>query len=1151
MHPTSFFHSFLTRLILIFIVIFCMNLNVFAADDITQDEVKRYLRNTYHAIDAIGGVDSLLDQALTQTMHGPRAPIFLDLFKALMKGDEMRYAFVTNDWREAIRIGAKYATDEVMIKAISWLLPQLASLVSIAKLCALPEILTLDAIIDSADTLAINNQIKLYNYARQLGYNHERIMSGASNDDIYFERGWIWVIVALGDITRPGIPLKLTPEQVYGFAGMQYAIKNEIDYYERNKAAIGEEFLKLIQPNITYTPSEPTAPSDIEFSVSGSQVTGMNIISYDWNFGDAQTGTGSPVIHYYKKPGIYPVSLVMTDNAGKIHPYNTTVVVKPPQINVSHPDGYSSLTRKFSTPDSSRYKHYNWDFGYNTPQGNDRESFNTYPPESRYYTVTLTVTLQDDTPIQAQTGIFVGPGTRYIQGHTIYGEETWYSGGTYEVQGTITVAQGGRLTIEPGTTVKFNCPNCSYINVNGTLTATDASFAWADGQSERYSIYFDGAGANNSRLDGCILENASAYYDIGIIRISNSSPTITGCTIKGSIANNGIKIESGSPVIINNTISGMTNYGLSINSASSPTVTNNRFTGNKYGIYIDYGPNNPVIGGNIYSGNSQADIYAWGTINTAVTWGNEWGDNVFQIGNLDIAKDASLTIRPSKMVKSIYSVWVHGTLTATDVKFTWAETDHPWRNIIFIGSDASNSRLENCVIEHALGYIPCWDCHGYPGIIAIDDSSPTITGCTIKNCVANHGIWIEDSSSPVITNNIISGMTQHGLYIFHNSSPTVTGNTISDNQSGIVMRNEYGTNTEISGTYQGNTISGNEIGFSIIYGSNNLVITGNKYTNNSMADIYAGGTINTSVTWGDEEGDNVFRADYLKIAKDARLTINPGKTVKVGGGGSIIVMGTLTTKDVKFTWADGTSQWRGIWFLWDGASNSRLENSILEHASADSDYLPHSIIQITNSSPTVTGCTINNCASNHGIEIEDSSPIITNNTISGMTRDGLFIHTNSSPTVTGNTISDNNYGINISSDCSGTYQNNKFSGNTEYAIFYSGTPIIDATHCDWGDPSGPLDSSDDRATGGWYNPGGLGNKVSDHVNYTPWGIIVPIPGDINHDGKMDLADAVLALQIMAGTVPVRPVFPDADVNNDSRIGTEEVIYIFQKVSGQR
>ena len=57
----------------------------------------------------------------------------------------------------------------------------------------------------------------------------------------------------------------------------------------------------------------------------------------------------------------------------------------------------------------------------------------------------------------------------------------------------------------------------------------------------------------------------------------------------------------------------------------------------------------------------------------------------------------------------------------------------------------------------------------------------------------------------------------------------------------------------------------------------------------------------------------------------------------------------------------------------------------------------------------------------------------------------------------------------------------------QLCLYYSGTALIDATYCDWGDPSGPNDPSDDRATGGLYNPNGKGNKVSDHVNYVPWG----------------------------------------------------------------
>lgn len=56
---------------------------------------------------------------------------------------------------------------------------------------------------------------------------------------------------------------------------------------------------------------------------------------------------------------------------------------------------------------------------------------------------------------------------------------------------------------------------------------------------------------------------------------------------------------------------------------------------------------------------------------------------------------------------------------------------------------------------------------------------------------------------------------------------------------------------------------------------------------------------------------------------------------------------------------------------------------------------------------------------------------------------------------------------------------------------------------------------------------------------------------IESDGNVDLADAIFALQVVAGTQPTSPVYKTADVNGDDKIGLEEVIYILQKVSGPR
>ncbi|WP_207682637.1 Ig-like domain-containing protein [Desulfonema magnum] len=55
-------------------------------------------------------------------------------------------------------------------------------------------------------------------------------------------------------------------------------------------------------------------------------------------------------------------------------------------------------------------------------------------------------------------------------------------------------------------------------------------------------------------------------------------------------------------------------------------------------------------------------------------------------------------------------------------------------------------------------------------------------------------------------------------------------------------------------------------------------------------------------------------------------------------------------------------------------------------------------------------------------------------------------------------------------------------------------------------------------------------------------------GDIDNNETVDVRDAVLGLQILAGITPTHPVFITADVNGDGRIGTEEVIHILQFIS---
>ncbi|MFC2046479.1 PKD domain-containing protein [Chloroflexota bacterium] len=67
---------------------------------------------------------------------------------------------------------------------------------------------------------------------------------------------------------------------------------------------------------ITYNPVEAMVGQEVTFDGSQSRPGSSPIATYEWNFGDGTTGSGSVVTHVYNAPGSYPVTLTVTGEDG-------------------------------------------------------------------------------------------------------------------------------------------------------------------------------------------------------------------------------------------------------------------------------------------------------------------------------------------------------------------------------------------------------------------------------------------------------------------------------------------------------------------------------------------------------------------------------------------------------------------------------------------------------------------------------------------------------------------------------------------------------------------------------------------------------------------------------------------------------------------
>ncbi|MCG7850837.1 MAG: PKD domain-containing protein, partial [ANME-2 cluster archaeon] len=151
-------------------------------------------------------------------------------------------------------------------------------------------------------------------------------------------------------------------------------------------------------PNGPYTDTEGVS---VTFDGSGSSDPDGSIDSYDWDFGDGNTGTGVNPVHAYTQDGPYTVTLTVTDNNGATDTDTTTATISDTEpvadFTATPVTGAEPLIVDF-TDTSTSYDGittWEWDFDNDgTADSTEQNPTHTYIGNGTY-SVTLNVSEAD------------------------------------------------------------------------------------------------------------------------------------------------------------------------------------------------------------------------------------------------------------------------------------------------------------------------------------------------------------------------------------------------------------------------------------------------------------------------------------------------------------------------------------------------------------------------------------------------------------------------------------------------------------------------------------------------------------------------------------------------------------------------------------
>lgn len=525
--------------------------------------------------------------------------------------------------------------------------------------------------------------------------------------------------------------------------------------------------------------------------------------------------------------------------------------------------------------------------------------------------------------------------------------------------------------------------------------------------------------------------DTTGYWDGLIFNNYSHGGTLSGCTIKNAGSGHyerSIFISTNQSVI-QQTITGChitdgLGDGLYIDTDSRPTVSGNTISGNTgYPISIHANDAGSIGPNNDLTGNGFDVIRVrGGTIDESQIWNNH-GVPYLLTNDILIYGSANphLQIMPGCIIQLKDEDYIQVGYTSNDLYPGSMEAE----GVTFTRANVGD-------IHRGIYFARF-----------CDDANSILTDCIVEYggyaSTYNAGVIITQSA-PTLNHVTFRNNDGFGLRINDinegNPLPEVTNCRFYDNQEHPIKVHA----SDLSCLKEDNIYSGNNP--ERIYVTGDRIYNDAEWINQGIPyDIYGDITV-----WSDSN-------PHLIINSGITLMFGTGEKMGIGYSANSLYSGSLEANGVTFTGKTETpGDWTGLIFY------RYINNGLCELDKCKVEYAVTNI-SCDKSSPLIKQCVIAN-ALNHGIETEGSLAV---------------------PNIYKNSIYDNDIGIYCSSSADpliggDTGNANSIYNNTSYGVQNTSTSVtVDATYNWWGDATGPYNAT--------TNPDGLGNPVSDYVDY--------------------------------------------------------------------